>query len=262
MDGAIRHRHLSPALRALPSDRLRSGPPAGVKALIYNWLWRGIADGRMEAGAQISETELEQLFGVSRTVTRSVLEHMAMEGYVDITPHQTSRVHEPSPKEARDVFEVLHATMTHIVRELSAPTRTLPLRQRRLIEMHLNAQTQVDEDASAAHLLGIEYLILLAAIHDVPAFTELTTRAVLVKTLSLRVYGQFPSPAWYTAFQHGLTDAILARRQDAALAEFHQRHAHIRATLRFDDVGEDDEDEPVAVLAQRRQSAPRRAQQR
>ncbi|MDR2856959.1 MAG: GntR family transcriptional regulator [Novosphingobium sp.] len=235
--GSAADRHLSPALRTFPADKLKIAPLTGTKASIYNSLWRPIADGRMKTGAKLGESELETIFGVSRTVVRSVLEHMATEGCIATPVNKTAHVLEPSPEDALIAFEVLGLTMVHIIRALCAPSYTFSPAQNKAIDLHFAAQTAADEadDRIGAHLLGVEFLILLAALYDAPLLTDLVSRTVVLETLSLKAYGEFPPPPWYVAFQRGLIDAILDHNPEEAVAEFEERLNHIRGTLRFDD---------------------------
>ncbi|MDR2858084.1 MAG: GntR family transcriptional regulator [Novosphingobium sp.] len=241
-EGSISDRHLSPALRGLPAQSLKVAALTSYKARIYNALWRPIADGRMKAGAVITEGALNETFGVSATISKEVLNHMAGEGYVAASVHKAARVVEPTTAEAVSVLEVLGVVMGHIVRDLARPGRTLSAGQRRLIDMHLKAQGQADEadDAISAHLLGIEFLILLAVLHGSLIFTDLVGRTVVMLTLSLKLHGRFPPPPRHVAFQRRLADAILGHKPEEAVAELDARLADIRGTLVLERYEEDD----------------------
>jgi DNA-binding GntR family transcriptional regulator len=248
----ISERHLSPALRTIPPENLRIVPLTGVRALIYNRVWRPIADGRMKTGATLGESELEAVFGVSRTVIKSVLEHMTAEGSIVMPMNRSARVIEPTPEEAQAVFEALSIVMHHIVRELSSSSRVLTPHQRRLLDQHLDAQAVADEarDPIAAHLLGSEFLILLAALHGSTLLTDMVSRAVVLQTLSLKLYGRFPPPPRNIAFQRSLVEAILGGKQKEAVTEIGGRLAAIRASLVLDDPKTYEEDDFGKLLAE------------
>jgi DNA-binding GntR family transcriptional regulator len=235
MEGSISDRHLSPALRTFPADRLKIAPLTGVKATIYSRLWRPIADGRVKTGLKIVDAELERVFGFSRPVTRSVLENMAGEGYVTIQANRTPFVAELTPEQAFGVFETLKCAMTYIVHELASPSRKLTSEQRGLLDLHLKAQSAADEAGERidAHLLGVEFLVLLAAIHGVTLLTDLVARAIVLETLALKAYGEFPPPPWYVAFQRELLEKIFAHNPAEAVAVFNARLEHVRGTLRI-----------------------------
>jgi DNA-binding GntR family transcriptional regulator len=253
----VHERHLSPALCALPPERLRVSSLGGIRGQIYNGLWQSIASGRMKSGAKLPESTLEQIYGVSRTLTRSVLEYLFAQGAVILPPNHICQVAKPAPEEAQAVFESLGVAMVHIVRALSSSARSLTPEHRRLLELHVKAQTEADEadDLLNAHLLGMEFLILLAALHGVTLLTDLVTRTALLLTLSLKLYGKFPPPAWHVAFQRHLIGHILAHRQEEAVAEFERRQEYLKDTLRLNNPAEYELDDLVALLGNKRSDA-------
>ncbi|MDR2857693.1 MAG: GntR family transcriptional regulator, partial [Novosphingobium sp.] len=208
----------------------------GRKAIIYNRLWRPIADGRMKARAPLTESVLEKAFGASRTIVRGVLEYMAAEGYLAVPPYQNAHVIAPAPVETAAALDLLGMAMRHIIGELADRSRRISAGHRKLIALHLEAQEKADKDGDpvAAHLLGIEFLILLAAIHGSALFTDQVARTVVLLTLSLQLYGTFPPPSFYTGFQAGIARALLAGRPREALAEVDAGLDQICGRLRLD----------------------------
>jgi DNA-binding GntR family transcriptional regulator len=251
--GSILDRHLSPALQALSASKLHIAPLTSTRARIYASLWRPIAEGRLRPGMLINESVLEQTFRVSRSVVRPVLEHMEMEGYLVSSARRGIRVATPSPEVARAVFEALSAVMIHVVRELAAPHAVLVVRQQKLIEHHMKVQADADvaNELIDAHLLGLEFLVLLAAVHGNVIFTDLVSRLVVLHTLILKLYGEFPPPPWHVAFQNALVGAILANRPDEAETVFRGRHAALFATLRFSEDTSYEEQDLATVLTAR-----------
>jgi DNA-binding GntR family transcriptional regulator len=65
-----------------------------------------LLDQRLAPGTRLREDELGQVFGVSRTRIRQVLIRLASEQLVTLVPNAGARVAEPTPAEAREVFEV------------------------------------------------------------------------------------------------------------------------------------------------------------
>jgi DNA-binding GntR family transcriptional regulator len=242
--------YLSPALRDFPAECLQIAPLTGAKAQIYNRLRRPITDGRMKTGVRLDHTDLEKVLGASRANIRAVLERLVAQGCVHVAPWQGTQVYEPSPAEVLEVFETLDLVMVHVISALAAPERQHSPRERQSIELHLKAQAEADQagDPIVAHLLGIEFLVLLAALHGTTLLTDLVARTIVLHTLSLKLYGRFPPPPWYVDFQQSLCAAILAQDVDAAVAEFRERHANIRETIRFDGARDFEEDDLSALL--------------
>ena len=83
-----------PEVAALPSD-----------AQIHERLYLALLDQRLTPGTRLVEDELGQAFGVSRTRIRQVLIRLANEQLVTLVPNAGARVAEPTPDDAREIFE-------------------------------------------------------------------------------------------------------------------------------------------------------------
>ncbi len=78
----------------------------GDRALaIREQLREAIIDRRLAPGTKLGEAEVGALFDVSRTVVRSALQMLSFEGLVKSERNRGSFVANPSPEEARQVFE-------------------------------------------------------------------------------------------------------------------------------------------------------------
>ncbi len=64
-----------------------------------------VIDRRLAPGTKLSEAEVGALFSVSRTVVRSALQMLSFEGLVRIERNRGAFVANPSPEEARQVFD-------------------------------------------------------------------------------------------------------------------------------------------------------------
>lgn len=68
-------------------------------------LTRAIHEHRLGPGMKLSEDEVGEIFGVSRTIVRTALQALAHDQLVTIEPHRGAFVAHPSIREAREVFE-------------------------------------------------------------------------------------------------------------------------------------------------------------
>lgn len=79
-------------------------------SLRHNYLLTAIRDLILEGGVsretRLSETELAQRFGVSRTPVREVLKQLQREGLVETYPRIGSFVREPSAKVLSELFDI------------------------------------------------------------------------------------------------------------------------------------------------------------
>lgn len=64
-----------------------------------------VIDRRLAPGTKLSEAEVGALFAVSRTVVRAALQMLSFEGLVRIEHNRGAFVANPSPEEARQVFD-------------------------------------------------------------------------------------------------------------------------------------------------------------
>src|SRR6187402_2641293 len=74
-------------------------------AMIRDHLRDAIVDRRLAPATKLSEAEVGTLFDVSRTVVRAALQALSFEGLVRIERNRGAFVANPSPEEARQVFD-------------------------------------------------------------------------------------------------------------------------------------------------------------
>lgn len=80
--------------------------PSRLCDAVVEYLGRAIAEGRLEAGARLVESEVCAELRVSRTPVREAIRVLAAEGLVTILPRRGARVADLTPKIVRDVFAV------------------------------------------------------------------------------------------------------------------------------------------------------------
>jgi len=78
-----------------------------------------IVEGDLPAGERISERELCDRFGVSRTPLREALKVLASEGLVELMPNRGARVIRLTEQDAAEMFEVM-GTLEGLAGELAA----------------------------------------------------------------------------------------------------------------------------------------------
>lgn len=78
-----------------------------------------IVEGQLEPGSKISERQLCELFGISRTPLREALKVLAREGMLVLLPHRGARVAQLTGKDLTDLFRVM-GTLEGLAGELAA----------------------------------------------------------------------------------------------------------------------------------------------
>ena len=85
---------------------------------IYDQMLDAILEQRLSPGTKLSEDVLGEIFGVSRTVIRKILQRLAHEKVVKILPNRGAYVSEPTPEEARDVLDARKVVEAGIMRRV------------------------------------------------------------------------------------------------------------------------------------------------
>lgn len=115
----------SPATRALPgpaanapADRPAKQPPAAER--VYTHIKDGVLQRRYEGGMLLTEGELAEAVGVSRTPVREALLRLEVEGLIKLYPKKGALVLPVSAQEIADVVE------TRLLVEQHAAAKAVP----------------------------------------------------------------------------------------------------------------------------------------
>ncbi|MEM9575313.1 MAG: GntR family transcriptional regulator, partial [Pseudomonadota bacterium] len=76
-----------------------------MAARIVTGLQQAILEHRLPPGTKLSEDEIGEVYGVSRTIVRSALQSLAHDQLVTIEKHRGAFVARPTIREAHEVFE-------------------------------------------------------------------------------------------------------------------------------------------------------------
>ena len=79
---------------------------APLRQQVVDGLRQAIIDGRLAPGARLTERELTEMMGVSRTVVREALRQLESEGLIAIIPHKGPIVRELTLAEAKDLYHI------------------------------------------------------------------------------------------------------------------------------------------------------------
>jgi DNA-binding GntR family transcriptional regulator len=138
--------------------------PRPLKEQAYERLKAMILDETFPPGGFLSERQLSEVLGMSKTPIRAALERLESERLVTTSPQQGVVVREISLQEVADLFEVRIVLEEYVVRKIAG---RLTLDQTRCLEANLAAQAAAvehgDVDMSARldtglHLMLCDYL--------------------------------------------------------------------------------------------------------
>lgn len=90
-----------------------------LKDQAYQQLKQMLLDGTYAPGTFLSERQLAEQLGMSKTPVRAALERVEAEGYITVSPQQGIVVRELSLREIKEHYEIRIALETYIVRRLA-----------------------------------------------------------------------------------------------------------------------------------------------
>jgi DNA-binding GntR family transcriptional regulator len=171
----------------IDSERAFSGDAHGDDAtsrttLMYAQIVASIVEHRISPGTRFREERLADLFEVSRTQVRKVLQRLEHEGLVARQPRRGVTVAAPSLEETKDIFEARRLIEPWIVGQLCAHcSRTDILGLQRIVKEENQAHHQGDRH-TAVRLSGDFHRALAQAAGNralIKTMEELTLRTCL-----------------------------------------------------------------------------------
>ena len=182
---------------------------------IVSHLTEAVHEHRVQPGMKLSEDEVGDIFGVSRTVVRQALRAMAHGGLVSIERNRGAFVAKPSLKESREVFEARALLEPQTAR--AAAERATPSDVARL-EAHIeneHAALARDEAGLALKLSG-EVHCEIARIADQDTIEGFIRQLVSRSSLVIALYWRRRNALCESHAHHALLDAFRQRDGDAA----------------------------------------------
>ncbi|KEO50793.1 GntR family transcriptional regulator [Thioclava pacifica] len=175
-----------------------------------------IHEHRLAPGTKLSEDEVAEIYGVSRTQIRAALQKLAHDRLVELKRNRGAYVAQPSVREAREVFEARALLEPRTAR--SAAERItdddLAALQRHIDEEH--AAIREGEAGRALYLSG-QFHLEIARIADQATIAEFITQLVARSSLIIALYWQRRGALCESHAHHALMRAFAAR--DGVLAE-------------------------------------------
>lgn len=194
----------------------------------YQTLREEILTGRLRPGTALSEVDVAQRLGVSRTPLRAALARLALEGLVDTTRGRTAVVSEVSDDSIADLFELREALETHAAR--IAARRRDPAAFAELADRFAAAPEMLARDGvEAYYALVADFDAALDAALDNSAFRGALDGVRLHLARARRLATDNPERLARSADEHRLICAAI-RDGDSALAAS-ATTVHLKASL-------------------------------
>lgn len=232
---------LSPALCRMPPEALRLVPLSGVEAQIYARLWRCVAERKLRPGTKLNESIIGEVFGVSRTVVRKVLNILEQEGVVHLPQNRGAFVAVLDLSDARATHEVFTMTVTHLVTQLVHSDVIISDEHHALLDEHIKAQSKCESSGNldGALQLSAEFWILLAGIYGNVLLAHLLARLAVRYVLAQSFFDRSGHRSADAQFQSLLIKRITEKKLEKALSMIEEFLSLLRKSLITDGESED-----------------------
>lgn len=204
---------------------------------IYQALMTAIVEHQLPPGSKLPEEALSEVFGVSRTGIRKVLQRLAAVQMITLTPKRGAQVATPTVEEAQDIFRTRSliecANLPDVLKHCHAPHLAALEKINRQEQ-----QAHEQHDGAAAIRLSAGFHIQLQAISGNQVLTEMVTRLTQRSSLVVAAYGA-PWQQGCRCDDHDQLVRLLRENSLTRLADSLRQHFdHIVASLRFERSGE------------------------
>ncbi len=189
---------------------------------VYESLRRSIIGHQLSPGRKLPEDELSSIFEVGRSAVRAALQALAHDGLVTLEPNRGAFIAQPSPREAREVFEARALIEPKVAAMAAARVDRGGIRALRThLELERKA-LRAGQDGEAI-MLSAKFHVEIARIADQHVFIELVRDLVSRSSLIIALYWERRETTCEQHAHEALVDA-LARGDGRAAARLMARH--------------------------------------
>jgi DNA-binding GntR family transcriptional regulator len=177
------------AERKAPGPRLgKNGDGAERHEAIYRSISDAIIEHRLKPGARLREDALAEVFGVSRTGIRKILQRLALEQLVTLTPRRGASVTRPTADEAKDVFDARQMVECGLMPEVARRITEADVSELREMARREREALKGGEQSTAIKL-SAAFHARLAGISGNATLADFVGRLCSRSSLILAVYG-------------------------------------------------------------------------
>lgn len=236
-----------PATPKAPVPRAKTEP--ATKDDIHGRIYKAIVEHRLQPGTKLTEERIAELFSVSRTQVRGVLQRLAVEQLVTLVPNRGAFVATPTAAQAHDVLDVRRTlepgVVARLIERLRAGEARDGIAQLRLLVQH-ERQAHQDGDRRSAVRLSGEFHVLLAELSGSSIYLRMMRELTPLTCLAILSF-EAPTAAACPNDEHArLIDAIEAGDVAGAAALMTEHLLHIERALNLGRPA----DEPEVDLAE------------
>jgi DNA-binding GntR family transcriptional regulator len=224
---------------------------------IHARIHAAIVEQLLPPGTKLGEEALCEIFGVSRTLIRRVLQRLASEHMVELWPHRGAFVARPSVEEAREVFEARRALEAHVIAQLGQGLTAATVER---LRRHVAREQQTQAVGNRRRLIrrSGEFHLLLAELAGNRVIARFLRELISRTSLIIAVY-EAPGKSCCPIDEHGeIIETLASSRTDVAHQKMGAHLLGIERRLRLDRLPECSVDLQDVLAAGRRAAAGRR----
>lgn len=194
---------------------------------VYRSLRQAIIEQAIAPGTKLPEDTVGESFGVSRTVVRSVLARLTVEGLVSQQPNKRATVASPSLAEARGVFQVRRGLERCVIEALAG---RLTAAQSGKLRQHVAAEERAHgRDGPESIRLAGEFHTLLAEMTGNELLIRYVQEVASRCSLILALYGR-PHSSECAVNEHQMVIDALDRGDEITAVRIMDEHLMAVAT--------------------------------
>ncbi|MEQ5820393.1 GntR family transcriptional regulator [Halomonas sp. SCS19] len=183
------NQRVKPSPPASPAPRQgKNGDGAERHEAIHRSISDAIIEHRLKPGARLREDALSEVFGVSRTGIRKILQRLALEQLVTLTPRRGASVTRPTADEAKDVFDARQMVECGLMSDIARR-----ITQDDIVTLKDMAQREREAlrsgEQSVAIRLSADFHTYLARVSGNRTLADFVERLCSRSSLILAVYG-------------------------------------------------------------------------
>lgn len=197
---------------------------------IHASIYAAIISHQLRPATPLQEDALASAFGVSRTIIRKVLQRLAHEKLVVITPNKGARVARPTTDEGRQVFEARHTIERELVRKVARQRDDRGLDRLRAIVAE-EKKAEIAHDKRRRVQLSGDFHRALADLADNAVLAEFMRELVSRTSLIIALY-EVPGAVPCSCDEHStILDALAAGDEAAAVERMSHHLRHIESQV-------------------------------
>jgi DNA-binding GntR family transcriptional regulator len=189
-------------------------PPGRALAICLE-LQKAILEHRLRPGMKLSEDDVGEIFGASRTVVRAALHALAHSGLVTIERNRGAFVSRPTIREAHEVFEARALIEPRVARMAAIAMTDAHLEN---LKAHIDAEhvALAAGEMGKSLMLSGQFHIAVAEIADQQVLGGIIRQLISRSSLIIALYWKRPDTACESHSHHALLAAMKAHDGQAA----------------------------------------------